>query len=91
MLFLLLFAAVKNQATGNIFLNDEDDFPETRSIIEKGVEWEYQNNDDMEVVQTSGPLKYSVLIMVSTHGYSWSGRKDLILYVNLIILCRSQL
>uniref|UniRef100_A0AAY4BUK8 ADAM metallopeptidase with thrombospondin type 1 motif 2 n=1 Tax=Denticeps clupeoides TaxID=299321 RepID=A0AAY4BUK8_9TELE len=57
--------AVKNQATGQVFLNNENDFPETRMVIEKGVEWEYHNDDDMETVQTTGPLKYAVLIMVS--------------------------
>ncbi|XP_041948018.1 LOW QUALITY PROTEIN: A disintegrin and metalloproteinase with thrombospondin motifs 2 [Alosa sapidissima] len=62
--------AVKNQATGDIFLNNDDDFPETRTVIEKGVEWEYRNNDDMEIVQTSGPLKYAVLIMVRSYGVS---------------------
>lgn len=56
--------AVKNQATDHIFLNDEGDFPESRTVIEKGVAWEYTNNDDMETVQTTGPLKYGVLIMV---------------------------
>lgn len=56
--------AVKNQATDNLFLNDEDEFPETKSVIEKGVLWEYTNDDDMETVQTTGPLRYGVLIMV---------------------------
>uniref|UniRef100_A0A8C2E436 ADAM metallopeptidase with thrombospondin type 1 motif, 2 n=1 Tax=Cyprinus carpio TaxID=7962 RepID=A0A8C2E436_CYPCA len=56
--------AVKNQATDHIFMNGEDDFPESRTVIEKGVAWEYTNNDDMETVQTTGPLKYGVLIMV---------------------------
>lgn len=58
-------SAVKNQATGNLFLNDENDFPESRTVIEKGVEWEYHNNDDMETIQTTGPLRYTVLVMVS--------------------------
>uniref|UniRef100_A0A4W5LXH2 ADAMTS/ADAMTS-like Spacer 1 domain-containing protein n=1 Tax=Hucho hucho TaxID=62062 RepID=A0A4W5LXH2_9TELE len=57
--------AVKNQATGHLFLNDEDEFPESRTVIEKGVEWEYHNNDDMETIQTTGPLRYTVLVMVS--------------------------
>ncbi|KTG21912.1 hypothetical protein cypCar_00033836, partial [Cyprinus carpio] len=57
--------AVKNQATDHIFMNGEDDFPESRTVIEKGVAWEYTNNDDMETVQTTGPLKYGVLIMCS--------------------------
>lgn len=59
-----LLTAVKNQATDHLFLNDEGDFPESRTVIEKGVAWEYTNNDDMETLQTTGPLKYGVLIMV---------------------------
>uniref|UniRef100_A0A673M7I1 A disintegrin and metalloproteinase with thrombospondin motifs 2-like n=1 Tax=Sinocyclocheilus rhinocerous TaxID=307959 RepID=A0A673M7I1_9TELE len=62
--------AVKNQATDHIFLNDEGDFPESRTVIEKGVAWEYTNNDDMETVQTTGPLKYGVLIMVQSQSIS---------------------
>uniref|UniRef100_A0A667Y3M9 ADAM metallopeptidase with thrombospondin type 1 motif 2 n=1 Tax=Myripristis murdjan TaxID=586833 RepID=A0A667Y3M9_9TELE len=60
--------AVKNQVTGHLFLNDEDEFPESRVVIEKGVAWEYTNNDDRESVQTTGPLKYGVLIR--SHGDS---------------------
>ncbi|XP_060792363.1 A disintegrin and metalloproteinase with thrombospondin motifs 2 isoform X2 [Neoarius graeffei] len=62
--------AVKNQATDDVFLNDEGEFPETRSVIEKGVLWEYTNDDDMETVQTTGPLRYGVLIMVQSRGTS---------------------
>lgn len=62
--------AVKNQATDHLFLNDEGDFPESRTIIERGVAWEYTNNDDMETVQTTGPLRYGVLIMVQSHSIS---------------------
>lgn len=84
---LFVFAAVKNQATGDVFLNDEDDFPESRTVIEKGVEWEYQNNDDMELVQTSGPLKYAVLVMVSPNSYiSLIWKKRSFIHVILIIL-----
>uniref|UniRef100_A0A8B9HV82 ADAM metallopeptidase with thrombospondin type 1 motif, 2 n=1 Tax=Astyanax mexicanus TaxID=7994 RepID=A0A8B9HV82_ASTMX len=57
--------AVKNQATDHLFLNDEGEFPESRAVIEKGVLWEYSNDDDMETVQTTGPLRYGVLIMTS--------------------------
>uniref|UniRef100_A0A8C7WH44 ADAM metallopeptidase with thrombospondin type 1 motif, 2a n=1 Tax=Oncorhynchus mykiss TaxID=8022 RepID=A0A8C7WH44_ONCMY len=60
--------AVKNQATGHLFLNDENEFPESRTVIEKGVEWEYHNNDDMETIQTTGPLRYTVLMR--SHGDS---------------------
>lgn len=55
---------MKNQATDDLFLNNEGEFPETRSVIEKGVLWEYTNDDDMETIQTTGPLRYGVLIMV---------------------------
>lgn len=60
-------SAVKNQATGHLFLNNEDEFPESRMVIEKGVEWEYYNDDDTETVQTTGPLGYAVLVMVSQY------------------------
>lgn len=60
--------AVKNQASGQFFLNAEGDLPESRAVIEKGVEWEYVNNDhDKETLQTNGPLRHGVLIMVRTH------------------------
>lgn len=63
--FLFCAAAVKNQQTGHLFLNDEDDFPESRVVIEKGVAWEYSNSEEQEYIQTTGPLKYGVLLMVS--------------------------
>ncbi|XP_076835506.1 LOW QUALITY PROTEIN: A disintegrin and metalloproteinase with thrombospondin motifs 2 [Brachyhypopomus gauderio] len=62
--------AVKNQATDHLFLNDEGQFPESRTVIEKGVLWEYHNDDDTETVQTTGPLRYGVLVMVQSHGTS---------------------
>uniref|UniRef100_A0A8C9T7B4 ADAM metallopeptidase with thrombospondin type 1 motif 2 n=1 Tax=Scleropages formosus TaxID=113540 RepID=A0A8C9T7B4_SCLFO len=52
--------ALKNLETGQFFLNDEDEFPESRSVIEKGVEWEYHNDDDKETVLTSGPLSHAI-------------------------------
>uniref|UniRef100_A0A8C7KKX5 ADAM metallopeptidase with thrombospondin type 1 motif 2 n=1 Tax=Oncorhynchus kisutch TaxID=8019 RepID=A0A8C7KKX5_ONCKI len=59
--------AVKNQASGQFFLNAEGDLPESRAVIEKGVEWEYVNNGhDKETLQTNGPLRHGVLIM--SHG-----------------------
>ncbi|XP_030292867.1 A disintegrin and metalloproteinase with thrombospondin motifs 2-like isoform X1 [Sparus aurata] len=62
--------AVKNQDTGHLFLNDEDELPETRVVIEKGVMWQYSNTEEKESVQTTGPLKYGVLLMVHSHGDS---------------------
>uniref|UniRef100_A0A8D3CL15 A disintegrin and metalloproteinase with thrombospondin motifs 2-like n=1 Tax=Scophthalmus maximus TaxID=52904 RepID=A0A8D3CL15_SCOMX len=57
--------AVKNLETGHLFLNDEDELPESRVVIEKGVAWEYSNAEEQESVQTTGPLKYGVLLMVT--------------------------
>lgn len=65
LVFLFLTAAMKNQDTGQIFLNDEDELPDSRVLIEKGVVWEYSNHDEQEFIQTTGPLTYSVLLMVS--------------------------
>lgn len=56
---------MKNLETGHLFLNDEDELPESRVVIEKGVAWEYSNAEEQESVQTTGPLKYGVLLMVS--------------------------
>ncbi|KAG7237500.1 hypothetical protein INR49_032249 [Caranx melampygus] len=62
--------AVKNQETGHLFLNDEDELPESRVVIEKGVAWEYDHTEEQESVTTTGPLKYGVLLMVRSHGES---------------------
>lgn len=61
---LLLAPALKNQETGHLFLNDEDELPESRVVIEKGAAWEYSNKENQESIQTRGPLKYGVLLMV---------------------------
>lgn len=74
--------AVKNQATDKLFLNDEGEFPETRSVIEKGVLWEYTNDDDMETVQSTGPLRYGVLIMVMSVIVSNSPDGDICVFLN---------
>lgn len=58
--------AVKNVASGLFFLNGENEYPESRSVIEKGVEWEYENDNDKETLQTTGPLTHGILIMVHT-------------------------
>ncbi|XP_030252912.1 A disintegrin and metalloproteinase with thrombospondin motifs 2-like isoform X1 [Sparus aurata] len=60
--------AVKNVASGLLFLNGENDYPESRSVIEKGVEWEYANDNDKETLQTTGPLRHGILIMMKLHG-----------------------
>ncbi|XP_068442265.1 A disintegrin and metalloproteinase with thrombospondin motifs 2-like isoform X2 [Clinocottus analis] len=60
--------AVKNVASGLFFLNGENDYPESHSMIEKGVEWEYENDNDKETLQTTGPLRHGILIMMKLHG-----------------------
>ncbi|CAL8308399.1 unnamed protein product [Arctogadus glacialis] len=60
--------AVKNRASGMFFLNGDSDYPESRSVIEKGVEWEYGNDNGKETLQTNGPLTHGVLIMMQLHG-----------------------
>uniref|UniRef100_A0A669B702 ADAM metallopeptidase with thrombospondin type 1 motif, 2 n=1 Tax=Oreochromis niloticus TaxID=8128 RepID=A0A669B702_ORENI len=42
--------------------------PEFYSVIEKGVEWEYENDNDKETLQSTGPLRHGVLIMMKLHG-----------------------
>lgn len=61
---LFLAPALKNQETDHLFLNKEDELQESRVVIEKGVAWEYSNKDNQESIQTQGPLKYGVLLMV---------------------------
>lgn len=62
---LFLAAALKNQETDRLFLNHEDELPESRVVIEKGAAWEYANKEGQQSVQTRGPLTYGVLLMVS--------------------------
>ncbi|KAF7206779.1 A disintegrin and metalloproteinase with thrombospondin motifs 2-like, partial [Nothobranchius furzeri] len=62
--------AIKNKETNHFFLNDEDELPESRVVIEKGVVWKYNRTGEQESVQTSGPLKYDALLMVRSHGDS---------------------
>ncbi|XP_026136494.1 A disintegrin and metalloproteinase with thrombospondin motifs 2-like isoform X1 [Carassius auratus] len=60
--------AVRNKAPGDFFLNAYGDYPETRSVIEKGLEWEYENKNNKDTIQTSGPLKNDVVVMIRMHG-----------------------
>ncbi|XP_039669551.1 A disintegrin and metalloproteinase with thrombospondin motifs 2-like isoform X1 [Perca fluviatilis] len=58
--------AVKNVASGLFFLNGENE--ESHSVIEKGVEWEYENDNGKETLQTTGPLRHGILIMMKLYG-----------------------
>lgn len=55
---------MKNVASGLLFINAEEEKTESHSVIEKGVEWEYENDNDKETLQTTGPLRHGVLVMV---------------------------
>ncbi|XP_004571762.3 A disintegrin and metalloproteinase with thrombospondin motifs 2 isoform X1 [Maylandia zebra] len=59
---------VKNVASGQFFINGDMEKPESYSVIEKGVEWEYENDNDKETLQSTGPLRHGVLIMMKLHG-----------------------
>ncbi|XP_077103806.1 A disintegrin and metalloproteinase with thrombospondin motifs 2 isoform X2 [Siphateles boraxobius] len=60
--------AVRNKVSGDFFLNAHGDYPETRSVIEKGLEWEYENKNNKDTIQTNGPLKNDVVVMIRMHG-----------------------
>ncbi|XP_061660006.1 A disintegrin and metalloproteinase with thrombospondin motifs 2-like isoform X2 [Syngnathoides biaculeatus] len=60
--------AVKNQESGHLFLNDEGTEPTSRLLVEMGVAWQYTHSEEQEVVQTEGPLKYAVILMLRSHG-----------------------
>uniref|UniRef100_A0A672QY83 A disintegrin and metalloproteinase with thrombospondin motifs 2-like n=1 Tax=Sinocyclocheilus grahami TaxID=75366 RepID=A0A672QY83_SINGR len=62
--FFFCQIAVRNKASGDFFLNAHGDYPETRSVIEKGLEWEYENKNNKDTIQTSGPLKSDMVVMV---------------------------
>lgn len=58
------FIVIKNQATGLFILNGENDFPDTKTFIEMGVIWEYSNDDDKESLQTIGPLRDGIVVLM---------------------------
>uniref|UniRef100_F7B5R7 ADAM metallopeptidase with thrombospondin type 1 motif 2 n=1 Tax=Ornithorhynchus anatinus TaxID=9258 RepID=F7B5R7_ORNAN len=60
--------AIKNQETGKFVLNEENIVPDSRVFIDMGVEWEYRNDDDREMVQTMGPLHSRIIVLVSPRG-----------------------
>ncbi|XP_030046489.1 A disintegrin and metalloproteinase with thrombospondin motifs 3 [Microcaecilia unicolor] len=56
--------AIKNQATGHYILNGKREEAKSRSFIDLGVEWEYVIEDDIETLQTDGPLHDAVVVLV---------------------------
>lgn len=63
--FLVLFPAIKNRETGKFILSEDNYVPDSKVFIDMGVEWEYRNDDDRETVQTMGPLRNGIVILVS--------------------------
>ncbi|KFO33424.1 A disintegrin and metalloproteinase with thrombospondin motifs 2 [Fukomys damarensis] len=63
--------AVKNLETGKFILNEENNLdPNSRSFIAMGVEWEYRNEDNRETLQTIGPLRGTITVLVIPEGDS---------------------
>lgn len=62
---LMLFPAIKNRETGKFILSEDNYVPDSKVFIDMGVEWEYRNDDDRETVQTMGPLRHGIVILVS--------------------------
>uniref|UniRef100_H3B8X2 ADAM metallopeptidase with thrombospondin type 1 motif 2 n=2 Tax=Latimeria chalumnae TaxID=7897 RepID=H3B8X2_LATCH len=59
--------AIKNQATGRFVLSGEEDLPDSKVFIDMGVEWEYRNNNDRETLQSTGPLRDNIVVLVIPH------------------------
>uniref|UniRef100_A0A8C9NDI6 ADAM metallopeptidase with thrombospondin type 1 motif 2 n=1 Tax=Serinus canaria TaxID=9135 RepID=A0A8C9NDI6_SERCA len=57
--------AIKNRETGKFILSEDNYVPDSKVFIDMGVEWEYRNDDDRETVQTMGPLRHGIVILVS--------------------------
>uniref|UniRef100_A0A8C5UE27 ADAM metallopeptidase with thrombospondin type 1 motif 2 n=1 Tax=Malurus cyaneus samueli TaxID=2593467 RepID=A0A8C5UE27_9PASS len=60
--------AIKNRETGKFILSEDNYVPDSKVFIDMGVEWEYRNDDDRETVQTMGPLRNAIVILVIPHG-----------------------
>uniref|UniRef100_A0A803VWD1 ADAM metallopeptidase with thrombospondin type 1 motif 2 n=1 Tax=Ficedula albicollis TaxID=59894 RepID=A0A803VWD1_FICAL len=60
--------AIKNRETGKFILSEDNYVPDSKVFIDMGVEWEYRNDDGRETVQTMGPLRHGIVILVIPHG-----------------------
>lgn len=59
---------MKNQVTGSIILNAENENAESKTFIENGLEWEYSLDGEKETLKTTGPLHEGIVVFVSS---SW--------------------
>lgn len=46
-------------------MNEENYVPDSKVFVNMGVEWEYRNDEDREMVQTMGPLRNGITVLVS--------------------------
>ncbi|XP_028574056.2 A disintegrin and metalloproteinase with thrombospondin motifs 2 [Podarcis muralis] len=60
--------AIKNRETGKFILNEENYVPDSKVFVNMGVEWEYRNDEDREMVQTMGPLRNGITVLAIPHG-----------------------
>lgn len=64
-LLCALLTAVKNQVTGNVILNAENEDAESKTFIESGLQWEYSLDGEKEMLKTTGPLHEGIVVFVS--------------------------
>ncbi|KAM4678597.1 A disintegrin and metalloproteinase with thrombospondin motifs 2-like [Discoglossus pictus] len=64
--------AIRNKDTEKMILNDdtESNMPDSKVFVNMGIEWEYRNDDNQETIQTMGPLRNAVVVLVIPHGKS---------------------
>ncbi|XP_045140613.1 A disintegrin and metalloproteinase with thrombospondin motifs 2 [Echinops telfairi] len=61
--------AIKNLETGKFILNEQNDVASTsKSFIAMGVEWEYRDEDGRKTLQTMGPLRGTITVLVIPQG-----------------------
>ncbi|XP_076994271.1 A disintegrin and metalloproteinase with thrombospondin motifs 2 [Tamandua tetradactyla] len=61
--------AVKNLETGKFILNEENAVtPNPKSFIAMGVEWEHRDEDGRDTLQTMGPLRATIAVLVIPQG-----------------------
>lgn len=61
--------AIRNQATGKFILNEENqDLQDSKVFVKMGIEWDYRNDDNRETLQTIGPLRYPIVVLVIPNG-----------------------
>ncbi|KAM9312528.1 A disintegrin and metalloproteinase with thrombospondin motifs 2-like [Gastrophryne carolinensis] len=61
--------AIRNRATGKFILNDENEsLQDSKLFVKMGIEWDYRSDDNRETLQTIGPLRHPIVVLVIPHG-----------------------